>query len=185
MSFTSGTPGPVPDDGMIRRHQCHGFGWHPIELVAMILGFILYWPIGVAILLAKIWQIRSAYAGDLPSFVQTKMQQKFREKWEQKMSRHWAWGGRHEFYDWGRGDSAERPRQWRARSSGNAAFDDWREAELTRLEEERQKLRAAEREFSDFMDNLRHAKDREEFDRFMTARNNRPADGGTPSQPTA
>jgi hypothetical protein len=57
-------------------------------------------------------------------------------------------------------------------SSGNAAFDEWRATELARLEEERQKLVAPEREFGDFMENLRRAKDREEFDRFMTARRN-------------
>ncbi len=30
--------------------------WRPIEIVAMVLGFILYWPIGGAIVCAKIWQ---------------------------------------------------------------------------------------------------------------------------------
>jgi Protein of unknown function (DUF2852) len=52
-------------------------------------------------------------------------------------------------------------------STGNRAFDEWRAAELARLEEERQKLVAAEREFAEFMENLRHARDREEFERFM------------------
>ena len=46
---------------------------------------------------------------------------------------------------------------------------------LARLEEEHQKLVAAEREFASYMENLRRAKDREEFDRFMSARRN----GGT------
>jgi hypothetical protein len=52
-------------------------------------------------------------------------------------------------------------------STGNRAFDEWRATELARLEEERQKLVAAEREFAEFMENLRHARDREEFQRFM------------------
>ena len=55
-------------------------------------------------------------------------------------------------------------------SSGNRAFDDWRAGELARLEEERRKLVAAEREFADFLEQLRHARDREEFDRFMQER---------------
>ncbi len=176
MSAYSGPYGQGPDDGSYRHYACGVSGWKPIELVAMILGFVLFWPIGLAILLAKIWQRKSAYAGDLPSFIETKLREKFREKWEQKMGRHWACGpGRHEFSDW--------PRHWRMRSSGNLAFDDWREAELARLEEERQKLLAAEREFGEFMDNLRRAKDREEFDRFMAARRSRQADGGTLEQP--
>ncbi|HLH11549.1 MAG TPA: DUF2852 domain-containing protein [Methylovirgula sp.] len=138
------------------------FGWKPIEIIAMVLGFIVFWPIGLAILLAKIWQSRCAYPGDLPSFVQAKLDEKFREKrekWEQKMGQHWGCHrGSHD------------PSRWR-RSSGNLAFDEWREAELTRLEEERQKLLAAEREFVEYMENLRRAKDREEFDRFMASRN--------------
>ena len=50
-------------------------------------------------------------------------------------------------------------------SSGNRAFDEYREATLKRLEEE-------QREFRDFLDNLRHAKDRAEFDQFMSSRKN-------------
>jgi hypothetical protein len=140
MSVYSGPYGQAPESGP--RHRCSGFGWKPIELIAMILGFILFWPIGLAILFAKMWQMRSAYAGDLPSFVQAKLNEKFREKrekWEQKMGRHWACHGRHDF--------SGGPGNWR-RSSGNLAFDEWREAELARLEEERQKLVAAEREFA-------------------------------------
>ena len=54
-------------------------------------------------------------------------------------------------------------------STGNRAFDEWRTTELARLQEERQKLVAAAREFAEFMENLRHARDREEFERFMDA----------------
>jgi len=57
-------------------------------------------------------------------------------------------------------------------STGNRAFDEWRATELARLEEERQKLVAAEHEFAEFMENLRHARDREEFERFMDEHRN-------------
>jgi hypothetical protein len=169
--------GPYGQGGGEPGYRC--LGWKPIELVAMILGFILFWPIGLAILFAKIWQSRSAYRGDLPSFVQAKFNEKFREKreqWEQKMGRHWACHGR--------GESSGGPWNWR-HSSGNLAFDEWREAELARLEAEHQKLIAAEREFVEYMENLRRAKDREEFDRFMAARRSRAPDAGGPDQPAA
>ncbi len=161
-------------------------GWKPIEIVAMILGFIIFWPIGLAILLAKIWQKKSAYAGDLPSFVEAKFREKWQgnwpgnwqAKWEEKMGRHWACRGR--------GDFGSRHWEFRSmRSSGNVAFDEWRETELARLEEERQKLLAAEREFVEFMENLRRAKDREEFDRFMNARRNRGPEGSETAHPSA
>jgi len=175
MSVYSDTYGQGPNpDGRSERHAGCGLGWKPIEIVAMVLGFVVFWPIGLAILFAKIWQKKSAYAGDLPSFVEAKFREKWQAKWGTKMGRHWAcrssgdFGGRHwEFHT-------------NMRSSGNVAFDEWREAELARLEEERQKLLAAEREFGEYMENLRRAKDREEFDRFMNARRNAPPQSSAP-----
>ena len=65
-------------------------------------------------------------------------------------------------------------------ASGNAAFDEWRTAELARLDEERRKLDEARREFAEYVDAIRRAKDREEFERFMAERRARPAGGGQP-----
>ena len=56
------------------------------------------------------------------------------------------------------------------RPTGNAAFNEWRTTELARLDEERRKLDEAQREFSEYVDAIRRAKDREEFDRFMAER---------------
>ena len=63
---------------------------------------------------------------------------------------------------------------WGMRSSpsGNRAFDEYRAETLRRLEEE-------QREFKEFLDRLRHAKDKAEFDQFMTDRGRRPQ-GPTP-----
>ena len=172
-SSPSGRPGQ-------HRRRCRSGAWRPIEIIAMVLGFIVFWPIGLAILIAKLWQKRSSDdSGDLPTFIQ--------RKWEENVGRHWAcYGrdlGRGFGRDWGR-DFGSRHWDFRGgmRSSGNLAFDDWREAELARLEEERQKLLAAEREFADFMENLRRAKDREEFERFMNARRDT---GGPSASPQA
>jgi hypothetical protein len=51
-------------------------------------------------------------------------------------------------------------------SSGNRAFDEYRAETLRRLEEE-------QREFKEFLDRLRHAKDKAEFDEFMSERRRR------------
>lgn len=51
-------------------------------------------------------------------------------------------------------------------SSGNAAFDAYRQATLERLEEDA-------KEFKAFLQRLREAKDQEEFDRFMAERRSR------------
>ena len=61
-------------------------------------------------------------------------------------------------------------------SSGNRAFDDYREETLKRLEDE-------QREFKDFLARLRFAKDRAEFDQFMTERRERPFGTGSGTEP--
>ena len=65
-----------------------------------------------------------------------------------------------------------------AERTGNVAFDDWREGELKRLDEERLRLNEASAEFESYARELRRAKDQEEFDRFMSdrARNRRGAE---------
>ncbi|HUO54601.1 MAG TPA: DUF2852 domain-containing protein [Rhodoblastus sp.] len=133
-----------------RHGQCGHMRWKPIEAIAMILGFAVFWPVGLAILGWKIYQAKTNYAGDFGQFAQEK------------------WGGfemRSGLGAMGR-DFAGR---WRE-SSGNAAFDEWRKAELERLEEERRKIYEAEKAFYDYLEGLRQARDREEFERFMASR---------------
>jgi hypothetical protein len=60
-------------------------------------------------------------------------------------------------------------------SSGNRAFDDYRAETLKRLEEE-------QREFRNFLDRLRFAKDKTEFDQFMAERRNQGRDAGPQPQ---
>lgn len=132
--------------------QSCSWGWKPLEIAAAVFGFMLYWPLGLAVIGFKFWQRRSGYQGDLFSFG--------REKWETAANFRWSSFGS----GWGA-----------MSSSGNRAFDDWRDGELARLEEERRKLVAAEREFVDYMENLRRARDREEFERFMQERRNKAA----------
>lgn len=128
-----------------RGHAC-GVGMKPLELVAMILGFIVFWPIGLAVLAFKFWQRKTGYAGDLADFAQ--------ERWR----RGFAPGAP----AWSRSGGYRR--------TGNRAFDAWKVTELERLEEERRKLETAQREFADYLDHLRQARDRDEFDRFKNER---------------
>ena len=54
-----------------------------------------------------------------------------------------------------------------APASGNRAFDDYRSETLRRLEDE-------QREFVEYLDRLRQARDKQEFDQFMADRRRRP-----------
>ena len=62
---------------------------------------------------------------------------------------------------------------WQPQTSGNRAFDEYRSETLQRLEEE-------EKEFREFLNRLRAAKDKSEFDQFMTER--RSQGGSSPIQ---
>ena len=69
---------------------------------------------------------------------------------------------------------------WRteAKSTGNAAFDEYRMQTLKRLEDE-------QKEFVDFLDRLRQAKDKAEFDQFMAQQRGRKPDTPAPEAGTA
>ena len=144
-----------------------GSRWTAFEIIAMVLGFIVFWPIGLAILFYKGWQHR--YGGpDL----QTLASNKFQEARSMMASNR----------SWGFGCSAMKSATgFYTPTTGNAAFDEWRSAELARLDEERRKLDEAQRDFAEYVDAIRRAKDREEFDRFMAERRNRPTGGPQPS----
>ena len=72
-------------------------------------------------------------------------------------------------------------RRYATADSGNIAFDEYRDRELKRLEEERRRLDEERRDFETYVRNLRRAKDQEEFDRFMSERRNARSGGGDES----
>ena len=76
-----------------------------------------------------------------------------------------AWGGCRKRPS--AGVAVDRGASYRA-ATGNRAFDEYRAETLRRLEDE-------QREFMEFLDRLRHAKDKAEFDEFMAERRRRSA----------
>ncbi len=139
----------------------------PAWIALMVLGFIVFWPIGLAILAYIIWSGRmgcSARYGDMQQWRDRASErwERKRERWERRMQR---WGGH------GSGLGGFAP-------SGNRAFDEYRSEALRKLEEEAAEFRA-------FLERLRMAKDRAEFDEFMQERRNRPAGSGEGPQDPA
>jgi hypothetical protein len=133
---------------------CAGGRWTAVELIAMVLGFMIFWPIGLAVLAFKYWQYKTGGAD-----LQTVAAAAFRRA--RSATSGFGAGAPRSSGAWAYGFTA---------SSGNAAFDEWKSAELARLEEERRRLEQAHREFADWLENVRRAKDREEFERFMRER---------------
>lgn len=134
--------------------------WGPLTIALMVLGFVVWWPLGLAVLAYILWG--EMFGGSS-------------EKAQAFVSKSKAWCR-------DQGDAHHQgARNWR-HSSGNAAFDDYRAEQLKRLEEERKRLDEEIHAFHEYMRNLRMARDREEFDRFMRERNgNRTNYGGSES----
>ncbi len=126
----------------------------PAWIALMVLGFIVFWPIGLAMLAFLIWSGRMGCGWHGSGEDQ-------RKRWERQMVRLQdkieRWGGRR-----------ERSYGLATAPSGNRAFDEYREETLKRLEEEAH-------DFKSFLERLRHAKDKAEFDQFISERRTRPA----------
>ena len=136
----------------------------PAWIALMVIGFIVFWPVGLAILAYLIWSGRMMGCGRYGDMQQWR--ERAAERWERKRER---WERR--MQGWG-GPAGMRP-------SGNRAFDEYRDEALRRLEEEAN-------EFRSFLERLRMAKDRAEFDDFMRERRGRQAGPGpTPPEPQA
>lgn len=127
--------------------------WTPATVALMVLGFMVFWPLGLAMLAYIIFGERL---------------RGFKRDVNQKADGFFA-GCR-------RSNGRYRPNF----TTGNGAFDDWRKAELDRIEEERRKLDEMREEFDGYMRELRRAKDQEEFDRFMRDRRNAKRDDNGP-----
>jgi len=93
-------------------------------IAVMVVGFIAFWPLGLAILAYMIWSKRM-----------------FNGLGNRRTCAH-----RHAF-----------------RPSGNSAFDAYKADTLRRLEDE-------QKQFKSFLQRLRDAKDKAEFDQFMNER---------------
>lgn len=108
----------------------------PAWIALLVVSFIVFWPLGLALLAYLHWSGRMGCGRFM---------------------------GRFDAQNWRQGMRSGRGRWYHTASSGNAAFDEYREETLRRLEDE-------QREFHAFLDRLRHAKDKAEFDLFMAER---------------
>ena len=115
--------------------------WTPATIALMVIGFMVFWPLGLAMLAYILWGDRL---------------DGFKRDVNRATDGMWAGCRKNGFRTHAR--------------TGNVAFDDWREKELERLAEERRKLDETLAEFDDYARELRRAKDQEEFDRFMSNR---------------
>jgi Protein of unknown function (DUF2852) len=135
----------------------------PAWIALMVVSFILFWPAGLVVLgyLIGSGRMFGCWTGEAGGRWQGRMQ-RMQDRVDRMQARAARWCGPRQAYGGGL-------------SSGNWAFDEYRTDTLRRLEEE-------QRQFKEFLDRLRHAKDKAEFDQFMAEMRRRP-EGGAPSPP--
>ena len=114
----------------------------PAWIALMIVSFILFWPMGLVVLGFLIG------SGRMACWTSRRGGGSWREGMERMQERTAQW--------WGPRSAGTAT----SSTSGNRAFDEYRAETLRRLEEE-------ERHFKEFLDRLRQAKDKAEFDQFM------------------
>jgi hypothetical protein len=130
----------------------------PAWIALMVVGFIVFWPIGLGILAYLFWSGRMNCSRNGHGRWHDERHADRKERFRETAHRWWHGAGRE------------------APTSGNRAFDEYREETLRRLEDE-------QREFRDYLDRLRHAKDKAEFDQFVADRRRAgppPSDGPPP-----
>jgi hypothetical protein len=125
----------------------------PAWIGLTIVSFILFWPLGLVVLGYLIGSGRMACWAHGGGERWQRRMERMQERMERMQAAAERWGG---------------GRRYRGRS-GNRAFDEYRAETIRRLEEE-------QREFMEFLDRLRHAKDKAEFDQFMAERGRGPRD---------
>jgi len=139
------------------QHQLRP-AWTPVNIALMVLFFVVgLWPLGLA---AIVYMMYGKEMGlDLSNWGNAKSSAK-------RAAKGFTWTSSRTPY-----------------SSGNAAFDEWRTAEMERLDEERRKLDEAREAFDAHMKELRMARDRDEFDAFRRAWENKQT--GSQGDPSA
>lgn len=143
-------------------------GW----IAVMVLSFVMFWPVGLVVLGFLVGSGRMGCwhhdnsgqwgenRGDRWQRKMDRMQRGF-DRMQEGLSRMQAAAER--FRSNWQGNRGDAPGYRPAGPSGNRAFDEYRAETLRRLEDE-------QREFMAFLERLRHAKDKAEFDQFMAER---------------
>ena len=135
-------------------------GW----ILVMVLSFMVFWPVGLLVLGFTIGSGRmgcwhhngDGWRADRWQRKMDRMQRGF-DRMQDGLNRAQAAAER-----W-RGMWQQPKPDYGGGPSGNHAFDEYRAETLRRLEDE-------QREFLEFLERLRHAKDKAEFDQFMAER---------------
>ena len=139
---------PIPD-------QTNGgfcWRWKPVDIIALVIAFAIYWPLGFAVLAWKLWNDRQPAPQDLGQALQTgfeRLQRAFEGVFSSVSGSGFASSG--------------------PAPTGNAAFDAHIREEWARIEADRQKLNDEVAAFRAFLNSERTG-DYDVYERFRRSR---------------
>ena len=126
--------------GYCRAARCTGSNWSAFNIATMVVGFIIFWPIG---LLALCWIISGRDVQDLPDTI--------RRQWSRFTE-----------------DCSRSPGSGGPGVTDNVVFSEFQQAQYERIREIKEEIKARARRFREFRANARRRADEEEFNQFMS-----------------
>ena len=141
--MTSSNNSTIQDSGQFRNARqgcCVKGNWSGINIAAMVIGFVLFWPLGLLILY---WNIKGREVKDLPRAIQ--------QKWSEMVNGSWSPGKGTD------GTTGE-----------NTVFDEFQQTQYDRIVEIKEEIKNRARSFKDFRSDAKRREDEAEFEEFMS-----------------
>jgi hypothetical protein len=135
---TNATTGDRSRDGRRNGRRCGG-SWSGLNIAAMVVGFVLFWPIGLFVLF---WILSGRGVQELPDAVRGL---------------------------WSRVEDALRGNGSDSRATTeNSVFNEFQQAQYERIRDIKDEIKERARRFRDFRANAKRRVDEEEFNQFMS-----------------
>ena len=142
--MTSSNNSTINDSGQYRYSRkgcCTKGNWSGFNIAVMVIGFVLFWPVGLLILY---WNITGRNLKDLPGAVQ--------EKWSAMFNGSWSSS---------KGNDNMK--------GVNSIFDEFQQTQYDRITEIKDEIKNRARSFKDFRSNAKRRADEAEFKEFMSS----------------
>ena len=138
-SSTNATANSKSEFSYSRKACCSKGNWSGVNIAAMVIGFVLFWPVGLLILY---WNLTGRNLKDLPGAVQEKWSAIFNGSGVKKMKNN---------------------------STENTVFDEFQQTQYDRINEIKDEIKNRAKNFKDFRSNAKRRADEAEFNEFMSS----------------
>jgi len=132
-----------PSDNQLWRYdpadRCDGANWSCFNIATMVLGFVLFWPIGLFVLC---WILAGRNVRTIPRV------------FRQQFSRLTGFARSDRYGGWDK-------------SVDNDVFNEYQQTQFDRINEIKDEIRERSRRFNDYRANAKRRADEEEFNNFM------------------